>query len=154
LEYNYSVIHEIGREKALELFDETREIEVTGGMMVADGTRRRTPGGVFMTLFKTDPDVLPVLKEKVCNLQKAANREIRKARRKKFGMGGALKKVICYSLLTEGQFLTSVYLIQIFFAKIIRFKCLKCFDLNPSYVLSSLFIEPLNLVLMDKASDH
>uniref|UniRef100_A0A183E9N6 Phosphorylated adapter RNA export protein n=1 Tax=Gongylonema pulchrum TaxID=637853 RepID=A0A183E9N6_9BILA len=47
----------------LELFDETREIEVTGGMMVADGTRRRTPGGVFMTLFKTDPDVLPVLKD-------------------------------------------------------------------------------------------
>lgn len=58
----YSVILELGKEKALELFETTRGIEAGGGMMVADGTRRRTPGGVFMTLFKTDPDVLPVLK--------------------------------------------------------------------------------------------
>lgn len=46
----------------MELFEATRGIEASGGMMIADGTRRRTPGGVFMTLFKTDPDVLPVLK--------------------------------------------------------------------------------------------
>ncbi|KAL4002177.1 PHAX RNA-binding domain family protein [Acanthocheilonema viteae] len=77
-----SVILEVGEEKALELFEATREIEASGGMMIADGTRRRTPGGVFMTLFKTDPDVLPILKEKVHDLQKATAREIRTARRR------------------------------------------------------------------------
>ncbi|CAG9532693.1 unnamed protein product [Cercopithifilaria johnstoni] len=81
-ERNGNVILEIGEEKALELFEATRGIEASGGMMIADGTRRRTPGGVFMTLFKTDPDVLPILKEKVCSLQKAAAREIRTARRR------------------------------------------------------------------------
>lgn len=62
MESYYSVILEIGEEKALELFEATRGIEASGGMMIADGSRRRTPGGVFMTLFKTDPDILPVLK--------------------------------------------------------------------------------------------
>uniref|UniRef100_A0A915Q409 Phosphorylated adapter RNA export protein n=1 Tax=Setaria digitata TaxID=48799 RepID=A0A915Q409_9BILA len=81
-ERNGNVIFEIGEKKALELFHATRDVEASGGMLIADGTRRRTPGGVFMTLFKTDPDVLPVLKEKVCNLQKAAAREIRIAKRK------------------------------------------------------------------------
>uniref|UniRef100_A0A0R3S2D0 Phosphorylated adapter RNA export protein n=1 Tax=Elaeophora elaphi TaxID=1147741 RepID=A0A0R3S2D0_9BILA len=81
-ERNGHVILEVGEEKALELFEATRGIEASGGMMIADGTRRRTPGGVFMTLFKTDPDILPVLKEKVCNLQKAAAREIRTAKRR------------------------------------------------------------------------
>ncbi|MCP9258743.1 hypothetical protein DINM_001748 [Dirofilaria immitis] len=81
-ERNENVILEIGEEKALKLFEATREIEAAGGMMIVDGTRRRTPGGVFMTLFKTDPDILPVLKEKVCNMQKAAAREIRTAKRR------------------------------------------------------------------------
>ncbi|VDN91407.1 unnamed protein product [Brugia pahangi] len=77
-----NVIIEIGEEKALELFEATRGIEASGGMLIADGTRRRTPGGVFMTLFKTDPDIQPLLKKKVCNLQKTATREIRIAKRR------------------------------------------------------------------------
>uniref|UniRef100_A0AAF5PRF6 Phosphorylated adapter RNA export protein n=1 Tax=Wuchereria bancrofti TaxID=6293 RepID=A0AAF5PRF6_WUCBA len=84
-----SVIIEIGEEKALELFEATRGIEASGGMLIADGTRRRTPGGVFMTLFKTDPDILPLLKKKVCSLQKTATREIRIAKRR--GKRGAAK---------------------------------------------------------------
>ncbi|KAK6100895.1 PHAX RNA-binding domain family protein [Brugia pahangi] len=81
-ERNENVIIEIGEEKALELFEATRGIEASGGMLIADGTRRRTPGGVFMTLFKTDPDIQPLLKKKVCNLQKTATREIRIAKRR------------------------------------------------------------------------
>ncbi|EFO23104.2 hypothetical protein LOAG_05382 [Loa loa] len=98
-----SVILEIGEEKALELFKATREIEASGGMMIADGTRRRTPGGVFMTLFKTDPDILPVLKEKVCNLQKTAAREIRTAKRR--GKREAAKVEVLEKLSTASEVL-------------------------------------------------
>ncbi|VDK74105.1 unnamed protein product [Litomosoides sigmodontis] len=98
-----SVILEIGEEKALELFEATRGIEASGGMMIADGTRRRTPGGVFMTLFKTDPDILPVLKEKICNLQRATAREIRTAKRR--GKGEASEVEMLKKLSTASEVL-------------------------------------------------
>jgi hypothetical protein len=34
------------------LYAEVQGIEAQGGMMTADGSRRRTPGGVFMLLLK------------------------------------------------------------------------------------------------------
>ncbi|VDN04686.1 unnamed protein product [Thelazia callipaeda] len=61
-EFLKNVVIEVGEEIALRLFEGTREIEASGGMMTADKTRRRTPGGVFMNLFKTDPNVSPSLK--------------------------------------------------------------------------------------------
>lgn len=62
--------------QALALFEETRKVESTGGMMVSlwflltclelaskdlfqteNGQRRRTPGGVFISLFKLDSEI-------------------------------------------------------------------------------------------------
>uniref|UniRef100_A0A0N5AZ14 Phosphorylated adapter RNA export protein n=1 Tax=Syphacia muris TaxID=451379 RepID=A0A0N5AZ14_9BILA len=57
-----SVVKEIGEEHALKLFNEVRDIEAAGGMKVLDGSRRRTPGGVYMVLFKSDPDVSQEIK--------------------------------------------------------------------------------------------
>uniref|UniRef100_A0A1I7XSW7 RNA_GG_bind domain-containing protein n=1 Tax=Heterorhabditis bacteriophora TaxID=37862 RepID=A0A1I7XSW7_HETBA len=73
----------IGEEKAFILFEETRQVESSGGLKVADGSRRRTPGGVFITLFKSDVDVPPNVKDKIFETNKQEMRKIFKAKRKK-----------------------------------------------------------------------
>lgn len=46
------VVRVLGEEGALALLNETLEIEKNGGMTLADGTRRRSPGGVFFQLAR------------------------------------------------------------------------------------------------------
>ena len=50
----YVVVKALGSEQALALLQETLQIEANGGMMLPDGSRRRTPGGVFFLLVKTN----------------------------------------------------------------------------------------------------
>jgi hypothetical protein len=42
----------LGVESAQALRQEVEGIEAQGGMMTADGTRRRTPGGIYLLLLK------------------------------------------------------------------------------------------------------
>ena len=42
----------VGAEVALEIFNKTKDIESKGGMMIKNGERRRTPGGVFMQILR------------------------------------------------------------------------------------------------------
>ncbi|XP_034019482.1 phosphorylated adapter RNA export protein [Thalassophryne amazonica] len=51
------VVRVIGTEKAIELLSETATIEESGGMFTVDGSRRRTPGGVYLNLLKNTPSV-------------------------------------------------------------------------------------------------
>ena len=37
---------------ACELFKETQKIEASGGLMIKNGARRRTPGGLFLHLLR------------------------------------------------------------------------------------------------------
>src|ERR687886_2448355 len=46
------VVQRLGPEAALAFLQETQQIEAQGGMHLADGSRRRTPGGVCFTLVK------------------------------------------------------------------------------------------------------
>lgn len=46
------VVEVCGVDWSMEVLEETRQIEANGGMMTADGSRRRTPGGVYMNLVK------------------------------------------------------------------------------------------------------
>jgi hypothetical protein len=46
------IVKELGTEYTLALLDEALQIEANGGMMLPDGSRRRTPGGVFFWLVK------------------------------------------------------------------------------------------------------
>jgi phosphorylated adapter RNA export protein len=42
----------LGRPIVMELLRETLQIEMKGGMMISNGSRRRTPGGVFFYLAR------------------------------------------------------------------------------------------------------
>jgi hypothetical protein len=56
------VLDLVGGQIALELFSKTKSIEAAGGMMIKNGDRRRTPGGVFLHLLRelsNDPRVDP-----------------------------------------------------------------------------------------------
>ena len=46
------IVEIVGVDVALDLFNKTKDIESKGGMMIKNGERRRTPGGVFMQLLR------------------------------------------------------------------------------------------------------
>ncbi len=46
------IVECLGAEAALAFLQETLEVEASGGMMLRDGSRRRTPGGAFFYLVK------------------------------------------------------------------------------------------------------
>src|SRR5919199_5469160 len=45
-------VQRLGGDVALAILQETQQIEAQGGRLLPDGSRRRTPGGVFFTLIK------------------------------------------------------------------------------------------------------
>ncbi|KAK2870724.1 hypothetical protein Q8A67_023251 [Cirrhinus molitorella] len=51
------VVRVIGKKKAIELLFETATIEQNGGLYTVDGSRRRTPGGVYLNLLKNTPSI-------------------------------------------------------------------------------------------------
>ncbi|KAG1649687.1 Phosphorylated adapter RNA export protein [Nymphon striatum] len=52
-----SVINVVGETKAMELLKMTEEVEENGGLMTQNGKRRRTPGGIYFTLLKSDKNI-------------------------------------------------------------------------------------------------
>lgn len=48
-----NIVKIIGGKKAIELFSETKRIQLEGGMKIRNGSRRRTSGGVFLNLLKS-----------------------------------------------------------------------------------------------------
>ncbi|XP_062870025.1 phosphorylated adapter RNA export protein [Trichomycterus rosablanca] len=79
------VVKVIGSKKALELLSETAAIEQNGGLYTVDGSRRRTPGGVYLNLLKNTPsisrkqvkEIFLEENQKECNSKKAANKRRR-----------------------------------------------------------------------------
>jgi len=51
------VVGRLGAGKARTFLTQTQEIEAAGGLMLPDGSRRRTPGGVFFHLVRTDDNL-------------------------------------------------------------------------------------------------
>ncbi|KAK4292679.1 hypothetical protein Pmani_034373 [Petrolisthes manimaculis] len=51
------VIAVLGRSKALQVYKQTQEVERDGGLMIMNGSRRRTSGGVYLMLLKSWPGV-------------------------------------------------------------------------------------------------
>src|SRR5512145_785355 len=50
------LIHHLGIDMIRQKVEETLQIEQQAGIMTQDGTRRRTPGGVFFFIVKRDMD--------------------------------------------------------------------------------------------------
>jgi hypothetical protein len=53
LQLLHKVVKKLGPEQALAFLKETQEIEAQGGLLLPDGSRHRTPGGVFFYLVRT-----------------------------------------------------------------------------------------------------
>ncbi|XP_067886044.1 phosphorylated adapter RNA export protein isoform X2 [Heterodontus francisci] len=53
----HRIVKTIGKKKAIELLIQTAEVEQSGGLMIVDGSRRRTPGGVYLQLLKNTPSI-------------------------------------------------------------------------------------------------
>nr|XP_057922152.1 phosphorylated adapter RNA export protein [Doryrhamphus excisus] len=51
------IVRIIGSKKAIELLCETATLEESGGVYTLDGSRRRTPGGVYLNLLKNTPSI-------------------------------------------------------------------------------------------------
>src|SRR5699024_9409849 len=54
--YIRTIIKKLGREKTIEIFKETINIQREGGMLRKDAQGNRTPGGVFFTLSKVEEE--------------------------------------------------------------------------------------------------
>ncbi|NP_001003995.1 phosphorylated adapter RNA export protein [Danio rerio] len=85
------VVRVIGNKKAIELLSETATIEQSGGLYTVDGSRRRTPGGVYLNLLKNTPsishgqvkEIFHEENQKECNSKKAAKKRRRQIVAKK-----------------------------------------------------------------------
>ncbi|KAJ1531118.1 hypothetical protein ONE63_005940 [Megalurothrips usitatus] len=51
------VINTLGKERAIALYQKTQSIEADGGMLIMNGSRRRSPGGVFFFLVKNGDNI-------------------------------------------------------------------------------------------------
>lgn len=75
------VVDVLGTEKALQLFRKTRDMEDAGGIMTKDGSRRRTPGGVFIVLMRKE--VTKDQEQQIFALEVQLEREKEKRKRKR-----------------------------------------------------------------------
>ncbi|GBP70107.1 Phosphorylated adapter RNA export protein [Eumeta japonica] len=51
------IVQVLGISKAIEIYEATKNLEADGGVLVMNGTRRRTAGGVYLFLLKQDSEV-------------------------------------------------------------------------------------------------
>ncbi|XP_068620371.1 phosphorylated adapter RNA export protein [Battus philenor] len=74
-------IQVLGASKAIEIYKETQRVEADGGMLVRNGTRRRTPGGVYFFLLKHDDEISQSMINQIFNEdRKETARKIKKSR--------------------------------------------------------------------------
>ncbi|XP_054034647.1 phosphorylated adapter RNA export protein [Dryobates pubescens] len=90
------VVKILGKRKAIELLVETAEVEQNGGLFIVNGTRRRTPGGVYLNLLKNTPSVTEQQIKEIFYLENQKEYENKKAAKKRRiqVLGKKMKKAI------------------------------------------------------------
>uniref|UniRef100_A0A0M3ICG8 Phosphorylated adapter RNA export protein n=1 Tax=Ascaris lumbricoides TaxID=6252 RepID=A0A0M3ICG8_ASCLU len=138
-----AAVKAVGETLALKLFEEARNVEASGGMLVVNGSRRRTPGGVFLALFKANPDVPQAAKDAMNDMQKAFLREMKKAKRRGGGFTEVSVTSSHFALQVHSIAFVSALLSHIvtFFYRVLcvfmcmRYLCLRAFISVPLCVL-------------------
>lgn len=77
------VVEIAGKAIALELFKETKRIEWSGGLLTMNGTRRRTPGGVYLYLVKKNSNITKEQQLKIFNEERVNYKKKSRAKKKK-----------------------------------------------------------------------
>ncbi|KAM9330927.1 phosphorylated adapter RNA export protein [Gastrophryne carolinensis] len=77
------VVKTIGAKKAIELLVETTEVEQNGGLFIMNGSRRRTPGGVYLNLLKNTPSITSDQIKDIFALENQREYESKKAAKKR-----------------------------------------------------------------------
>jgi len=80
------IVVTFGKEVAHKLYKITQKKEVEGGMEINNGARRRTSGGVYLYLFKTDTTVnidKEVVKKFLADSKKQEDRKFLEAKKRK-----------------------------------------------------------------------
>ncbi|XP_069818727.1 phosphorylated adapter RNA export protein isoform X1 [Dendropsophus ebraccatus] len=90
------VVKTIGTKKAIELLIETAEVEQNGGLFVVNGTRRRTPGGVYLNLLKNTPSITSDQVKEIFYMENQKEYESKKAakKRRRHIVGKKMKEAI------------------------------------------------------------
>ncbi|KZC04253.1 PREDICTED: phosphorylated adapter RNA export protein [Dufourea novaeangliae] len=73
------IVDIIGKEKAIGFFQKTKKIEQGGGMLIMNGSRRRTAGGVYLWLVKNDEHIPQEKIREIFYYDKKEHAEQRKA---------------------------------------------------------------------------
>uniref|UniRef100_A0A8C8VEP6 Phosphorylated adapter RNA export protein n=1 Tax=Pelusios castaneus TaxID=367368 RepID=A0A8C8VEP6_9SAUR len=77
------VVKIIGNKKAIELLMETAEVEQNGGLFIMNGSRRRTPGGVYLNLLKNTPSITGEQIKEIFYVENQKEYENKKAAKKR-----------------------------------------------------------------------
>ncbi|XP_074056613.1 phosphorylated adapter RNA export protein [Macrotis lagotis] len=77
------IVRIIGNKKAIELLMETSEIEQNGGLLIMNGSRRRTPGGVYLNLLKNTPSITEEQIKEIFYIENQKEYENKKAAKKR-----------------------------------------------------------------------
>ncbi|XP_017294220.1 phosphorylated adapter RNA export protein [Kryptolebias marmoratus] len=90
------VVSVVGKKKAIELLGETASLEENGGVYTMDGSRRRTPGGVFLNLLKNTPSVSKSQIKKIFFEEQQRDNKSKKAaqKRRRHVLAKKMKQVI------------------------------------------------------------
>lgn len=77
------VIEHLGKDVAIRILQATKDVEETGGMYTVDGSRRRTPGGVYLTLIKQQPEFNSKVRKLIFVEDAEEQKQLKKEKKKK-----------------------------------------------------------------------